>query len=133
MGTLSFILFSPLFYSSFWVCIPMSDLLLSLPSDNVQGTMHSERKNCHNSWNTTNLIQSILVPCVFSVEYELSIPSFYQTITWCTITGIIMGYTLLYTPYSPCVLLRIYMPSNPPSFSLLPLAACGGLAGLACS
>ena len=35
----------------------------------MQGIIHSEWKSWHNSSNTTILIQSILLPCVYSIEY----------------------------------------------------------------
>ena len=65
-------------------------LVLNLPSDNVQGIIRSEGKTCHNSSNTTNLIQSILLPCVYPIEYALTL---YPIIVSSMLS---LGYTVLY-------------------------------------
>ena len=80
----------------------------------MQDIIHSERKKLTQS-NTTNPIQSILLPCVFSIEYELPIFTqllylawYHHWVTHCYI-------------YSPCH--PHAMGSNPPSSFLLPLVA----------
>ena len=92
-------------------------------------------KNWHNSSNT-NLIQSILLPCVFSFEYirTTSINTFYPIIIFFGVPfyGIIGLHTATLLP-GVCLFAvgptpRLHatpmpMRSNPPSSSLLPVAA----------
>ena len=86
----------------------------------------------HNPSNTTNLIQSILLPCVLSIEYEL--PHFTQLIYllwyhhWLT-HCYIYSTCFLCTPHLHPIPTPWEATLYPPTFSLW---RPGGLAGLAC-